>query len=198
MFKGGRYEEMFPKGLTDSWWDRFLHRHSDRLETGTKSKHELARELWATSYNIQQFYDVLEGVLLETGIRVLNQGYVEGKQWKRGMSRAEQDQCCRIVVVKPERIASADETEATTNMSQGSQAGKTKSERIVRMRAAPGEKQADTGQTLTNKSSCKASMYGGSFGSGKSLQPGVIWSVKQKVAWMQHVPRSTAVGPNGQ
>ncbi len=78
------------------------------------------------------------------------------------MSQSEEDECSCIVIMKPEKLASCNKTEATTNMSQGSHVGKTKGERIVKKKAAPGERE-DTGQTLTNKSSCKASMYGGSF-----------------------------------
>ena len=39
MFAGGRYEEIFPNGVSEAGFDRFMQRHSDMLETGTKKKH---------------------------------------------------------------------------------------------------------------------------------------------------------------
>jgi hypothetical protein len=110
-----------------------------------------------------------------------------------GVLHAGEDTCCRIVIIKPECVASADETEIT-NMSQGSQAGKTKCERKVQKKAAPGEKAMDTGATLMNKSLCLASMYVWRL---VLKHPGAIWSVKPRVAWMQAAPTSTAVAANG-
>ncbi len=64
------------------------------------------------------------------------------------MPPAEEEKCCQVVVVKPECIASAEETEVTTNMHQGLHAG-----------AACCQKQTDLGATLKYKSSCRVSMY---------------------------------------
>jgi len=198
MFRGGRYESLFPHGVTESWYTRFMSRHSDKLETGTKRKHEIARERWATSNNLQTFYDVLEGVLLTTGIAVLNPNYVEGARWNKQAKESENEKACKLIIVKPDRLASCDETEVTTNMSQGSSMGKTKGERIVKIKTPKGQATVDSGETLSNKSSNKTSMYGGSFATGKSLRPCVVWSVKPKAGWMMNAPRSTVVAHNGQ
>ena len=44
-----KYECLFPDGeVGDSWWKRFVKRHSDKLVTGFQRKHELQRERWTT------------------------------------------------------------------------------------------------------------------------------------------------------
>jgi hypothetical protein len=51
----------------------------------------------------------------------------------------------------------------------------------------------DDGQVLTNKTSQRSSMYGGSFASGKSTRPLAIFSCSPLLAWMLGAPTSSAV-----
>eukprot|EP00961_Rhodomonas_salina_P027559 372535-Rhodomonas_salina.1 len=66
---------------------------------------------------MEQFYQVLKGVLLETGIAVLNDEYDPTVEWRADMQPHLQKKCCEIVILKPERLASTDETEGTCNQS---------------------------------------------------------------------------------
>ncbi len=132
---------------------------------------------------------------MSTGIGVKIPHYREGKPWKKGMSSVDQEECCSIIITKPDSITSANETEATMNMSSGSHKGKTKSELIVKRKG-----DTDTSQCITNKSLCKASMVEGNLklGNSKSLRPKAIWSVKPEVAWMRDASCSSAMAGNGQ
>ncbi len=44
-----------------------------------------------TSYNLKQFYDVLEGVLLQTGMGIPNPAYLKGEHWLSGMPCTKKD-----------------------------------------------------------------------------------------------------------
>ncbi len=67
-----------------------------------------------------------------------------------------------MIIVKQEHLASTDEPEVMTNMSGGSAMGKTKGERIVKAKNKKGATVRDNWETLSNKSSCRASIHGGS------------------------------------
>ncbi len=97
---------------------------------------------------------------MELKIASLNGEYDPKARWSKGSSVENQHRCCRIIIDKPDRLCSVDETEVTTNMSGGSTMGRTSSERIVKARD-----EFDKGETITNKISQCASMYGGSFAS---------------------------------
>ncbi len=82
-------------------------------------QHKLIWEQWATSANLEQFFEVLEGVLLSTGMIVLNPAYKPDACWRKGAKASENKQACKIIIVKQESLASTDETGETTNMSGG-------------------------------------------------------------------------------
>eukprot|EP00961_Rhodomonas_salina_P234439 3168633-Rhodomonas_salina.1 len=99
------------------------------------------------------------------------------------MSPEQLEKCCRIEIVKPERIASTDETEATTNQSGGSTMAR--DNKILCAKDG-----FDDCETLCNKTSQRASMYGGSFASGKSLRPFAIFNSGQLIQWIIGGPKS--------
>lgn len=122
--------------------------HADSLKLGTQRKHELQRERWTTAAHLKIFYDNLKDLLLKLGIAELNPDYDANKLWRKGMTEQEQHDASLILIVRPDSLCSMDETEATTNMSGGSQMGRTASERILRA-----NDEWDKGETLAGKTS---------------------------------------------
>ena len=187
LISGTKYEGLFPNGeVSGSWWRRFVRRHSDKLAFSNSRKHELQRERWTTAENIATFYDNLENLLVELGIAVVNPQYDPTARWRKGATDQENSKCARVLIVKPDRLCSVDETEVTTNQSGGSHMGRTSSERIVRA-----NDDFDHGETLTNKTSQRATMYGGSVANGFSLRPFVIFNCTPKLNWIVGAPVST-------
>eukprot|EP00961_Rhodomonas_salina_P055647 747613-Rhodomonas_salina.1 len=133
---------------------------------------------------MEDFYAVLEGVLLETGIAKPNPRYDPSVVWSKDMPLEDVEKCCRIEIVKPERLASTDETEATTNQSGGSTMAR--DAKILCIQDG-----FDDGETLCNKTSQRASMYGGSFASGKSLRPFAIFNSGPLIQWIIGGPKSS-------
>ncbi len=81
--------------------------------------------------NLKTFYSNLEDLLLELKIASRNGEYDPKAGWKKTNSVQENHRCCQIIIDKPDRLCSVDETEVTTNMSGGSTMGRTSSERIA-------------------------------------------------------------------
>ncbi len=140
------------------------------------------------SQNMQKFSSVLEGLLLQTGIDMLNPTFDSGLEWSKSMGAEPQCNCCPRVIVKPDRLASTDKTEGTTNQSGGS----TKHGDFKNLIWVNG---IDLGETLCNKTLQQASLQGGSFSSGKSLLPMAMWPCAVEVGWTLNSPTSNVVCP---
>ncbi len=70
--------------------------------------------------------------------------------------------------------------------------GRTSSEKIVNLKARD---RFDKGEVISNKTSQRATMYGGSFASRHSLRPFVIFNCNLKVGWLMGAPVSSIVNP---
>ncbi len=69
---------------------------------------------------MEKFFSVLEGILLETGIAVKNPNFNSTLGWSTSLGSDKVHYCCPIIVMKPDSLASTDESEGTTNQSGGS------------------------------------------------------------------------------
>eukprot|EP00961_Rhodomonas_salina_P043504 584902-Rhodomonas_salina.1 len=132
---------------------------------------------------MEDFYNVLEGVLLETGIAKVNPLYGPLVIWSKDMPPEQLEKCCCIEILKLEQIASTDETEATTNQSGGSTM-----ERDNKILCS--KDGFNDSETLCNKTLQRASMYRGSFASGKSLRPFAIFNSGLLIQWIIGSPKS--------
>eukprot|EP00961_Rhodomonas_salina_P176377 2377419-Rhodomonas_salina.1 len=149
LMSGTKYERLFKNGeVADSWWKRFCWRHAAQLKLGHQRKQELQRERWTTAENLKTWYENLEELLVELGIAVPNPEFDPNQKFSSTGTQESMSKCSRILIKKPDRLCSVDETEVTTNMSGGSQQGRTSSELILM--ATDG---SDHGETLTNKTS---------------------------------------------
>ena len=108
LLDGSVLEQHFPNGqVTDFWYYSFR-------ELGSRyGRRNIAS-------NLEQFYTVLQGALLDTGITVSNPEFDSTLEWRKDMPDHLQRKCCPIIITKPERLASTDKTEGTTNQSGGS------------------------------------------------------------------------------
>eukprot|EP00961_Rhodomonas_salina_P191275 2580866-Rhodomonas_salina.1 len=71
--------------VSDDWFHTFAKRWEHKLGLKFKKKHELQRERWTTVKNMEDFYTVLEGVLLDTWIAKLNPLYDASMVWSKDM-----------------------------------------------------------------------------------------------------------------
>eukprot|EP00961_Rhodomonas_salina_P234072 3163186-Rhodomonas_salina.1 len=182
LLKGSGLECKFKNGVvSDDWFHTFAKRWEHELSFKFKKKHELQRKRWTAAKNMEDFYTVLEGVLLETGIAKLNPSYDSSVVWSKDMSPEQLEQCCSMEIVKPELLASTDETEATTNQSGGSTMAR--DNKILCANEGFND-------WLCNKTSQGASMYSGSFASGKSLRQFAIFNCGQQIQWIICSPKS--------
>jgi len=188
MLEGTGLQHRFKnKEATKYWWWSFCKRHQELFGTTNQRKHKLQRERWTQSQHLEEFYDVLQGVLLETGIAVPNPEYDSTVKFDKENSEAV-FKAQPIIIVKPNLLASTDKTEVTCNMSCGSTMGQTSSKKILAMKDS-----WDTGEVLTNKTSQLASMYGGSLADGESLLPFAIFNCSPQLGWMLGAPTSSVV-----
>eukprot|EP00961_Rhodomonas_salina_P042030 565072-Rhodomonas_salina.1 len=96
-----------------------------------------------------------------------------------------QKKCCEIVIVKPERLASTDETEGTCNQSGGSTMH-SNHKNLIWLNGI------NQGEELTNKTSQRcASLQGGSLASGESLRQMVMWPCAFQIGWTLESPVSS-------
>jgi hypothetical protein len=142
--------------ITDSWYYGYLKRQ--KLETGFVSCLEQDRANWLKSGNIKIWYDILEKLLLQTKIGEINPDYDE----------ANPRMSPKIKIVKPERIASLDETRIEADMTGE---GKHNSLRIVK-----GLK-GDKGVVTVTKSDYCCTGVGGIRADGHLLIPHFIWAM---------------------
>ena len=156
--KGTPYAAYFPDGKASVGWYRgFLRRTG--MTTGTVRPLEITRSEWLTEENLATYYDVAEGVLLNAGVAVRNTAYVPGEPFSQS-----------ILITRPERIVSFDETRLELDCTRTSKA---RTDRVVR------SGYEDRGESLATKSSATASAICGRTGTGLALPPYIVFSSGQ-------------------
>ena len=114
---------------------------------------------------MKKHYDILADVLVSLGLAVPNPDYDETQPYSE-----------RLRIVKPDRIASMDETRLTNDTTEKNKSKANRS--IVGIKA-------DTRETLVNKGGGDGTAVGGSTMDGRDL-PGVLFSpVHQLHAYVQ-------------
>ena len=162
------------------WYRRFLEFHG--LLTGNQRPLEMKREEWATSHNIALHYECLEKTFIDAGVAQRNPDF-----------DPEVPNSQPILITKPERIVSFDETRLQMDMTE---VGSGNQMRTVRAG------KEDTGETLAAKGGGDASGVGGSTAAGGGLPPMFILAGQSiDIAWLEPPmapdgpPTSTIIDP---
>lgn len=165
----GTYHEIAWENETGpgaSWYYGFLRRHG--LYTNDLSPLECTRAQWTTAENALKHYDILMNVFLDLGIAVTNDAFDPTKENSEP-----------IIIKKPSRIVSFDETKLSMDMTVQSRGKKLRSVTV------PGE-QYEKKEHLAAKGGSSATGVGGSTGDGESLPGLFIFSGGSiKPAWLR-------------
>jgi hypothetical protein len=175
-FAGMDFYTAMKNGLDAKWYDRFLERHN--LDSKAQRPLELKRHEWTKSNNLKRHYDIMEEVLLETGIGIKNPDFKPDEPLSEPVL---------IPTEKRGRIISFDETGLKLDCTE------TRRDRATRTATAG---KGDTGETTKHKSSVRLTGVGGSTMAGDSIPPLFIWPSDGKVkgAWnLGESPVSTIV-----
>ena len=156
LIHGTVYEKNFPPDgkATEGWYRKFLER--TEMLTGTERPLEITRAEWLTVDNLQRYFEVAEGVLLQAGVAARNPDYDPDVPYSEP-----------VLITLPERIVSFDEYRVELDSTDTSKA---KSDRMVRAGIE------DRGECLVTKSSGTASLVAGRTGTAKALPPFVVFS----------------------
>lgn len=141
-------------GAYDGWYKGFLNRQE--FVTGTMRPLEISRKEWFTAENLATYYRVAKPQLVKAGVAEPNPNYDPNARYSE-----------EIIITRPERICSYDETKLELDCTQG---GKGKKDRLVR--AGP----EDNGQCVVTKSSKCASVACGRLGDGRALPPYIVFA----------------------
>ena len=157
--------------LADVWYWTNIHTAEG---CGSKKIRPLAvvRAMWTTSENIDTHYTVLMDLLLVLKIAIHNEDYDSTFDPTKDESRYEDKfmdpRCQPIIIVKPGRLFSMDETDLNLDQSKGT------SDATLRSFRGP----KDDGEAIVNKSSVKASGLGGCVADGNCLSPYFVFKGK--------------------
>ena len=136
------------------WYYNWLARCT-RLETANIRPLELARAEWGTSANVKKHYDLVADVLMKTGIAIEHPAYDPKKP-----------NCERLVLLKPERLFSMDETRLTNDTTEKN---KSKINRSIISKGGSRD-------VVANKGGGDGTGIGGSSADGKDLPGFFIFS----------------------
>ena len=143
--------------LSGGWYNGFLRRQD--LLTGASRPLEITRDLWSTSENVKQYYEVLEKVLLDEGIAERNPAFDPLVPFSE-----------KLLILHPERLMSYDETAVSLDETVGSKAAKTKTVRAGR---------GDEGRVAATRESTHITATGGRIGY-KALPVMVVFGSGQR------------------
>lgn len=138
-----------------NWYYNWLGR-CKRLTTANIRPLEMTRAKWATPENVKKHYEMLSDKLIELGFAVRNPGYDPEKPYDE-----------ELKIIKPDRIASMDETRLTNDMREKNKSKNCKS--IV-------GKVDDSREFLANKGGGDGTGIGGSTADGIDLPGFFIFS----------------------
>lgn len=129
------------------WYYNWLHR-CHRLKMADITPLELTGAQWATPENAKKHYDTLSEILVDKGLAAVNPAYDEQVPYS-----------VRLIITRPERIFSMDETHLTNDNWENSKS------KINRNAVASGWSR----EVLSNKSGGDGTAIGGSSADGKDL-----------------------------
>jgi hypothetical protein len=142
---GTDYAAYFEKGKpTIGWYKGWLKRIE--FTTGVLRPLEQTRAEWNTPENLETYFEVAKGVLLDAGVVVYNPGYYPTEE---------------LLITRPERICSYDETIVELDCTKG---GAGKPDRAIRVRFND-----DDGEVVVTKLDKCASAACGRLSDGRAL-----------------------------
>ena len=185
IIRGTPVASKFKRGeVSDGWYYRWLETYGERLKTHNIDPLEMDRQRWESSSNMAKYYDVLHNACVGAGIAEENPDYnpeVEGSE--------------SCFLTAPERMASADESSFTLDMTD---AKKDRRNRVVGSAPGASNKKArrDAPEVIVNKSSERWTSIGGSYANGESLPPHHIFQgLSYEYGWGADGPKSTLGRP---
>ncbi|MAW75979.1 MAG: hypothetical protein CMJ95_01120 [Planctomycetes bacterium] len=181
-FKGGE--------VSEHHYRRLMEEHAEELDLLTTKPLEVDRSRWCTAANFEKHYNIVAAKLVELGLAVANKDY-----------DSEDPTSCPIVITRPDRIMSMDETHATMDMTDPNGNLKTV--------AVAGE--GASAEILANKGGGDATIIGGSIADGNSVPGLTIFKSTSFFAggvdpttgralpnWTEPSASSTLLGDDGQ
>ncbi|KAL3927279.1 MAG: hypothetical protein SGPRY_002899, partial [Prymnesium sp.] len=177
LLKGTAMAELLKhKEVRRHWYYNWLGR-CERLKTSKIKPLEITRAKWATPENLKKHYDMLAELLIELKIAVPNPAFDESKPYS-----------VRLKIIKPERIASMDETRLTNDTTEKN---KSKSNRSV-------VKKDESREALANKGGGDGTGIGGRTADGKDLPGFFIFAENiihsEAIKWQPICRRADAEG----
>eukprot|EP00961_Rhodomonas_salina_P040144 539584-Rhodomonas_salina.1 len=183
---------------TDRWYYGFLQRWADRLGTAKQNIIEADRAKWATSQNLQLYFNVVYERFKEIGFIEVNPAFEPDLSWTREREKAKDKRIERgfWTTRGKLRTISYDESEATTNASRNQSNSMAEGTIIAKKVEVNAGAQ---GYAVGNKTSTRASAIGGSNCNGDSLPIVLIYSTPVRSEWFQHpdfaLPECTWTNP---
>ena len=149
LIRGTALEDEFKhQEIRRDWYYRWLGR-CKYLKTANIRPLEITRAKWATAKNAYDHYEVLKELMLELGLAVRNPAFVEGEELSQ-----------LIIITKPGRIFSMDETRLTNDATTPSKA---KGNRTLICT------DGDCGEVIVNKGGGDGTGIGGTSADGLDL-----------------------------
>jgi len=152
----GMSSETFCREVDRGWYYRFLGRHANLLGTANQRPLEADRARWSTAKNVGDWYQMLAESLVDLGLAEWNADY--DRDAAVGTRASE-----LIIITKPDRVISFDETRVELDMTKAS---KEKRAKIVIDKSAD---RSTAAETLAFKGGLQGTGVGGSTASGRAL-----------------------------
>ena len=149
--------------LDSAWYYRMLSNYSHVLDTANQRTLEIDRAKWCTAKNVLEWYTMLATAFVELNVAVKNPDFDSNAN---PQTHAGQP----ILITKPGRIISFDETRVEMDMTKAS---KSKKERTIVDKKAP---QIDRQDSLAAKGGISGTGVGGSTANGRTLPALFIFS----------------------
>jgi hypothetical protein len=142
--------------LDVGWYYRMLNSNSHLIGTANQRPLEIDRARWCTASNVKEWYGMLAEALVELKVAIYNADFLDDAD---PSTRAGQP----IIITKPDRLISFDETRVEMDMTKASKA---KQERTLVDKMSPPD---ERNEVLAHKGGLNGTGVGGSAACGNTL-----------------------------
>ena len=119
--KQGMSEESFVKEVNKGWYYRFLGRRSSELGTANQRPLEADRAKWSTSKNVGDWYQMVADHLVELKLAHWNPAFDPNAKLDAGCATVGVGSATEMIIIdKPDRVLSFDETRVVLDMTKSS------------------------------------------------------------------------------
>ena len=182
----GVEQESLLKEVSSGWYYRFLRWHSNAVGTANQRPLEADRAKWSTARNIGEWYEMVAETLVQLKLAMWNADFDANAA--AGTPSSE-----LIILTKPDRVLSFDETRVELDMTKASQ--EMQASTIIDKTT----ERSTAGETIAFKGGLQATGVGGSTASGRALPALFIFQgLSLQPRWLSQSPDCDFYDEHGQ